>query len=99
MKLLVGTLEESFLREERPFFLSGKSDMDRRRAGRVTQADEAAGQRGADGRFVVAGADQKPRTGSRRKRNRSQELGIIAPTGAFVGICPAVIEDIFTLRV
>src|SRR3546814_15846982 len=44
-------------------------------------------------------AQQQPRAGNGRERNRQLELGIISAAGAHIGVRPVLIEDIFALAV
>ncbi len=74
---------------------SGEGDVQRGGA-------ELGGQRGAGGgeqRAVLAGVaarpDQQAPAGHRREGHRRLELGIVAPAGAFIGVGPAVVEDVF----
>ena len=48
---------------------------------------------------ILIGADQEPRSGGRRERNRDLQLGIITPAGALIGVGPAAVEHVFALRV
>src|SRR5438105_6821662 len=82
-----------------PFGFGQKSYV--RRGGFAAPAHfaESLRQRVLDERQIGAWPQQQTPSRRRSERDRNLELRIVASTGALVGICPAVVEDIFTLRV
>ncbi len=72
--------------------------MDRRGASALAHLYKARGKRLQTGFPVDPGSDQKPAARRRGERDRNLEFGIIVAAGTVEGIRPAVVEDVFSLR-
>ena len=73
--------------------------MDRGGLALAAELDQAGGQRRrATVLGVRAGPDQQPPAGRRRERHRDLELRVVVAAGALIGLGPAVVEDVFALR-
>ena len=75
------------------FGLGGESDVDRRGAGRLAQAAQRRDQRVPRAFWRVSGDQQAPARDGREGR-RDLNLGIVAPARVFIGLRPAVVEDV-----
>src|SRR5690606_21602020 len=78
-------------------FFGGEGDMGGGYAQLVRKRFQAARKCAADRLRVKATADQQARAGGRCERNGHLELRVIVPARALVGVCPAMVENIFAL--
>ncbi len=98
MELLVGALKKSPVCKERPFVLAREGHMHRRRMRRLAECDQPACQCLADARCINAVTHQQARPGGWRERHAGLQFRIVTAARARVGFGPAVVEDVFTLR-
>ena len=96
MKLFARPHGEASRLQRRAILGIGESDMNPRTLDRLAQSAQARDQRRAPERRVPG--DQQASSRRRREGNSDLELRIIAPARPRIGLGPAMIENIFALR-
>ncbi len=99
VELLVGALQEAARAERGPFRLGEEGDVRGRQIVAARDFGETVGQRALHGGGEGAGAGEQARAGDRCEGHRDLELGIVIAAGTLIGLGPALVEDIFALRV
>src|SRR5690348_1683454 len=95
MKLLVGALEKSALPECVPFGLAQERYVGGRELIDGREFHEGVRKRAANGLCLRASSCEQARAGNRCEWHRHLQLRIIVAAGAFEGLSPAMIEDVF----
>jgi hypothetical protein len=95
----VRALEKATPAEELPFRLGQEGRVDRGRFRTPAHFDQRIGQRRAHRVGLRTGTHQKAAAGCRREWHRDLKFWVVAAAGALIGVGPAVVEDIFALRV
>jgi hypothetical protein len=96
MELLAEALQKACLGQRLGFAGVGKVHVQRRNSPALRELDHSGEQ-------MLAGLRRRPRTqqhpGARHRgeRHSRQQLGVVPPAGAFVGVRPTVIENIFAV--
>jgi hypothetical protein len=99
VELLVCALQETALAERTPFRLSQKGDMGRRQLAGGGDFGQRIAERATDFICQRTGAGQQSRASHRRERHGHLEFGIVIAAGALESLRPALVEDVFALRV
>src|SRR5262249_9992642 len=95
VELLIVALQEAKPAGKLPLLLCGKGDV--QRGGVKTYGEGGGGleQERLASSALGTIADQEPPAGDGRERHGALQLRIIGAAGAFRGVCPGVVEDIF----
>src|SRR5262249_20439180 len=99
MKLLVHALQKAPFAERAPFLFGQERDVCRREIARSGYFDERVGERSTDRVSYRARGREQARPGHGRKWNRDLALWIVAAPGAFKGLGPAMVENVFAAGV
>src|SRR5690625_1611826 len=95
MVLAPDTLQKTGLAEVLPLVLSGEGDME---AGDIMLARyflQTRNQQRTNARLFRSRMNQQTRAGDRGEGNAALEFGIVIAAGAFIGIRPAPVENVF----
>ena len=95
MELLVGARQVAGFGQQLLLVLRGEGDVQRRGADLAGQRGAGRGQQMTVGLGIRARLHQQAAAGHRREGHGCLELRVVASAGAFKGVGPAMVEDIF----